>query len=54
LLAGLITFVLGWGLLSNLVLGFTLNTVWSVINGIQIAVYYPLFHLTAPDNLGIV
>jgi hypothetical protein len=50
----MIEFLAGYGLLFNLIFGYSMNKLWSMINGIQIINHYPLFYLVAPNNLGVV
>ena len=54
ILKGMIEFLAGYGLLFNIIFGYSMNKLWSMINGIQIINHYPLFYLIAPNNLGVV
>jgi len=46
-------FLTSMGGVSSFFFGFALSNVWSMINGLQIIVFYPLFQVDAPYNLGI-
>ena len=33
--------------------GFASNSLWTMIEGIQILVYYPMFRVDSPANIGL-
>ena len=46
-------FLASAGPVTNFLFGVTGNNLWSLIEGVQLIVYYPMLIIEAPANLGL-